>query len=171
MHLYTYSYWIYIVYNRVYCREQSQCPQKQSQSSPVATATDSAALVLDWSATAGTAIQPQTDSAALVLDWSATDRLCHSRIGLISHRQTLPLSYWTDQPQTDSAALVLDWSATDRLCRSRIGLISHRQTLPLSYWTDQPQQALQFHHRLTRAQILHCLPRQKDAREYVFLCF
>ncbi len=163
MHLYTYSYWMCIVYNRVYCREQSQCPQKQSQSSPVATA---------------------TDSAALVLDWSATDRLCRSRIGLISHRQTLPLSYWTDQPQTDSAALVLDWSATDRLCRSRIGLISHsrhcrsriglishRQTLPLSYWTDQPQQALQFNHRLTRAQILHCLPRQKDAREYVFLCF
>ncbi len=45
-------------------RRQSQCPQKQSQASPVATATDSAALILDCSATAGTAIPQQTDSGA-----------------------------------------------------------------------------------------------------------
>ncbi len=48
------------------CREQSLCPQKQSQISPVATATDYTALVLDCLATAGTAIPQQTDSAQIL---------------------------------------------------------------------------------------------------------
>ncbi len=42
-------------------REQSQCPQKQSQASPVATATDSASLILDCLATK---IPQKTDSGA-----------------------------------------------------------------------------------------------------------